>query len=74
MPFPATKAEMLEDGYTFATMKTCPCGERFELWNTPRGATMPMNPMAELDSPAVSHWATCVKAEQFRRKKPDAKP
>jgi hypothetical protein len=74
MPFPATKADMLEDGYTFAAMKTCPCGEPMELWNTPRGATMPMNPMAEMDSPAVSHWATCVKAEQFRRKKPDAKP
>lgn len=45
-----------------------------ELWNTPKGNTMPMNPMNDVDSPAVSHWATCVKAEQFRRKKPDAKP
>jgi hypothetical protein len=73
MPFPATRAAMIEAGYSFATMKTCPCGESMELWNTPKGATMPMNPMNDDDSPAVSHWATCVKAEQFRRK-PDAKP
>jgi hypothetical protein len=74
MPFPATKIDMLEEGYTFAGMKVCPCGASMELWNTPRGAVMPMNPMRDLYDPAVVHWATCEKAEQFRRKKPDAKP
>lgn len=67
-PFPATKAEMLDNGYTFAAMKTCPCGEQMELWNTPRGAVTPMNPMPDMDSPALSHWATCMRAEQFRKK------
>ena len=73
MPFPATKAEMIEEGYEWITDKVCPCGETMELWKTPRQQVMPMNPMAELQSPAVSHWATCSKAEQFRRRKPDAK-
>jgi hypothetical protein len=27
-----------------------------------------MEPMAEDASPAVSHWATCPKAEDFRRR------
>jgi hypothetical protein len=70
MPFPATKAGMIEAGYTFATMKTCPCGERMELWNTPRGSLAPMNLMPQDDSPTESHFATCVKAVQFRKKKP----
>ena len=74
MPFPKTKADMIDAGYSYATTKTCPCGELMELWNTPKGETMPMNPMAEMDTSAISHWATCVKAEQFRKKKPDAKP
>jgi hypothetical protein len=69
MPFPATKIDMLEEGYTFAGMKVCPCGASMELWNTPRGQIMPMNPMNDLYAAAVVHWATCPKAEQFRRKK-----
>lgn len=70
MPFPETRVAMEEAGYSYATLKICPCGASMELWNTPKGATMPMNPMPDPDSPAVSHWATCEKAEQFRRKPP----
>lgn len=70
MPFPETRIAMEEAGYSYATLKICPCGASMELWNTPKGATMPMNPMPDPDSPAVSHWATCEKAEQFRRKPP----
>ena len=70
MPFPETRAAMIEAGYSYITMKTCPCGEVFELWKTPNKAMMPMNRMWDENSKAVSHWATCVKAIQFRRRKP----
>ena len=74
MPFPATKAAMLEAGYKYLVNKTCPCGDSMELWLTPNGATMPMNPMREADAKAESHFATCPKAAQFRRAKKDARP
>ena len=61
---------MLDAGYSYATKKICPCGESMELWNTPAGSLMPMNPMAQDDSEAISHFATCEKAKQFRRKPP----
>ena len=70
MPFPANRDEMIEQGYTYATMKLCPCGASMELWNIPNGGLMPMNPMPDADSPAISHFATCEKATQFRRKPP----
>jgi len=69
MPFPATRRELKEAGYDFIANKTCPCGATTELWDTPNGSTMPMNPMADDDSEAVSHWSTCTKAAQFRRPK-----
>ena len=69
MPFPATKEAMMRAGYTYATNKVCPCGAAMELWTTPDNKTMPMNPMPEEESPAVSHFATCPKAQQFRRHK-----
>ena len=67
MPFPATKEAMMRAGYTYSVNKVCPCGAAMELWETPAGKLMPMNPMPEEESPAVSHWATCEKATQFRR-------
>jgi hypothetical protein len=69
MPFPPTRRELKEAGYDFIGNKTCPCGAAMELWDTPQGSTMPMNPMADDDSKAESHFATCVKAAQFRRAK-----
>jgi hypothetical protein len=71
MPFPATKRALIDAGYSFAGNKTCPCGAAMELYRTPKGAFLPMNPMAEDDSKAESHFATCPKAQQFRRQ--DAK-
>lgn len=72
MPFPPTRAAMIEAGYSFHTNKVCPCGAAMELWNTPRGEHLPMEPMPDDDSKAESHFATCVKAVQFRRKPPAA--
>lgn len=70
MPFPPTRRELTESGYDFIAHKTCPCGSAMELWHTPQGKMMPMDPMPADDSPAVSHWGTCSKASQFRRKPP----
>ena len=67
MPFPKTRAEMVDAGYTYATMKICPCGASMELWNTPKGSLMPMQPMPDPDSKAESHFVTCPKAVQFRK-------
>jgi hypothetical protein len=67
MPFPATKEAMMRAEYTYTTSKVCPCGATMELWMTPSGKLIPMNPMPQEESPAVSHWATCEKAAQFRR-------
>jgi hypothetical protein len=38
-----------------------------ELWQTPTGATIPMNLMNDDDAKAKSHFATCPLAVQFRR-------
>lgn len=70
MPFPATRRELKEAGYDFIAHKTCKCSEAMELWHTPADKMMPMNPMPSEDSPAVSHWATCRMAIQFRRASP----
>lgn len=69
MPFPATRGLLKEAGYTFVTNKVCPCGAAMELWHTPKDQTIPMNPMSDDDAKAESHFATCIKAAQFRRAK-----
>jgi hypothetical protein len=58
---------MVERGYTYATMKICPCGASMELWHVPNRGLIPMNPMPDDDSKAESHFATCPKAVQFRK-------
>src|SRR5215472_7311130 len=69
MPFPETRRALKEAGYDFMTTKVCPCGATMELWHTPKDQIMPMNPMADDDAKAESHWSTCPKAVQFRKKK-----
>jgi hypothetical protein len=69
MPFPETRGLLKQAGYDFMTVKTCPCGEKMELWHTPNDQVIPMNPMAGDDDKAESHFATCVKAAQFRKAK-----
>jgi hypothetical protein len=69
MPFPKDKGELITAGYKYLANKTCPCGAGMELWLTPKGATMPMNPMRENTDPATSHFSDCPMATQFRRHK-----
>jgi hypothetical protein len=44
-----------------------------EFWHTPGGKWLPMNPMPDPDSPAVSHYATCKHGELFRNPPQPAK-
>jgi hypothetical protein len=69
MPFPETRRLLKEAGYYFVANKTCPCGATMELWHTPKDQLLPMDPMSDDDSKAESHFATCAKAQQFRRQK-----
>jgi hypothetical protein len=76
MPFPATMAEMVEQGYVFAGRGACRgCGRPVEWWRTPTGKRMIMDPMQDREATAITHWATCAKADQFhaRRKAGTAK-
>lgn len=72
MPFPATRDEMEERGYSLnecdgTICKTCRTS--IEFWNTPSGNLIPMDPMHEPESKATPHWATCPDANNFRKKK-----
>ena len=68
MSLPATQAEMFAKGYARANYSRCSgCKAAIEWWRTPKGIRIPMDPMAMPSSPAVSHFATCTKVEQFRK-------
>jgi len=69
MPFPENRRLLKETGYDFLAMKVCPCGEKMELWQTPKDQVIPMNPMSDDDAKAESHFATCSRAAQFRKPK-----
>jgi hypothetical protein len=67
---PQTRAELIRRGYQFVGTKTCTavaCGKRIELWRTPNQAIAPYNPMDDENSHAQSHYATCPRAQSFRR-------
>jgi hypothetical protein len=70
MPFPKTRKEMEEKGYTRKSYARCRgCGDSMEFWITPTGHNIPMDPMPMEDSPAVSHYVRCPKAQTFRKSK-----
>jgi hypothetical protein len=70
MPFPQTRAQMVEMGYKPGNRTACRgCGLLIEWWRTPHNARMPMNLMDGETAAAVSHWATCTHANNFRQPK-----
>jgi len=65
MAFPKTEAEFIAQGYEFSNSSTCNgCGADIEWWITPKGKKMPIDPGS-----MESHWGTCPKAQDFRKKK-----
>jgi hypothetical protein len=70
MSFPANRVEMITQGYIRDGRETCAgCGAVMEFWITPgKQKAIPMNPMADDDTPAISHFATCPHAAKFRKK------
>ncbi len=73
MPFPATLAALEEAGWKRSNYGRCKgCRDSIEWWWTPNGERMPMQPMATPESEAISHWARCGTANQFRKKGPQS--
>ena len=65
---PKSRSEMAPLDYRFAGSGQCKhCAAHIEWWKTPAGKNAPYNPMPELNSAAVSHFATCPRAAEFRR-------
>ncbi len=65
MPFPATLAAMFSSGYDYARWEHCAtCGEPVELYTTPGGRTIAMEPMCSRESPAVRHYEVCKPKEE----------
>jgi hypothetical protein len=67
--FPATRAEMLSQGYSLiASSSTCKgCGLAIEWWMTQNGKKIPMNLMASDDATALPHWINCAAGADFKR-------
>jgi hypothetical protein len=71
MGFPTTLAAMEQAGYKRVNFGRCSgCNAAIEWWTTPTKARMPMDPMPDPESIAVSHFTTCVHAKRFKKKAP----
>ncbi len=65
---PQTRGLLLQRGYHFTGTNSCRgCGQMVEWYHTPSGKNAPFDRMPHDDSPAVSHFATCTRANYFRR-------
>lgn len=70
MAFPVTRDGMKSAGYEFSDLGRCRgCDASIEWWIAPSGRKMPVNPMPNAESPAISHFASCLKADSFRKGK-----
>jgi hypothetical protein len=68
MGFPATREEMIAQGYQKLGEKKCAeknCGALIEMWRTPANKAIPMNATGEF----VTHFATCPARLRFMRAK-----
>jgi hypothetical protein len=74
MLFPQTMRELEDANYRFNGHSRCRgCGASIEWWITPEGGRMPLDMMPEANTPVTSHFATCPKADEFRKKKAGVK-
>jgi hypothetical protein len=71
MPFPATLEALEQAGYRRSNYSRCKgCRAPIEWWWTPSHESIPMETMAHPDSAAISHWARCPNAKDFRKETP----
>jgi hypothetical protein len=63
-----TRLELVRDGYAQKTQSAvCKgCSADIEWWKTPKGKSIPMDPMPDERSRAVAHWTTCPNRKQFK--------
>lgn len=67
---PANASEMRAEGYRFLNHMECDaCHLRIELWLTPQGRHVAMNPMPTPETAAKAHSATCGQVAQPRKKR-----
>lgn len=60
MPFPSNLEQLEAEGYRYSRTEDCPvCRENVEVFSTPGGRTIAMNPMTATLSPAIRHYETC---------------
>jgi hypothetical protein len=65
MAFPRTDTELHAQGYRFNSTGRCRgCQAEIEWWDTPRGKFIPLDP-----GTLEPHWATCPKADEFKKTK-----
>ena len=68
MPFPTTLDELRSTGYRFEHTSHCKgCGALIEWWITPAGKRMPMDITDR--GQVQTHFATCPRADQFRKER-----
>jgi hypothetical protein len=73
MSFPETLAALEAAGYKHVSYSRCVgCKAAIEWWTTPNDRPIPMDPMAQPDSPALAHFATCPEVAKFKKRKPGA--
>jgi hypothetical protein len=74
LKLPATLEELKRAGWKWVTSRECKlCHTPLQFWRTTAGKLMPLEAsMAEGVWILLSHWATCVFADKFR--KPAPKP
>jgi hypothetical protein len=66
--FPQTRHEMVKMFYVFDGAAKCRgCSADIEWWTTTTRRKIPMNPMPKYYSPAIAHFSTCPKADEFRK-------
>ncbi len=73
MAFPKLKSELEAASYRYDGSKPCTgheCSAVIEWWVTPQGRRIPLD--IDLAGNVNPHFATCVNAKDFRRKKPAA--
>jgi hypothetical protein len=72
---PETRREMRKARYEFIASRKCnACPARIEFWKTTHGKTMIFDAIEGDDTPVVSHFKTCPKADQFTKAKPGMAP